>query len=97
MGGWKKEGGVEKLTNDIPPQKMGFGPPLVRYVFHPLLGVSALFFLYKNPRQKKSSTVSRKLPTVSKQISWAHALLKGAIITDSQKIQEIIPRRKDIT
>ena len=23
------------LTNDTPPKKRGFGPPLVRYVFHP--------------------------------------------------------------
>ena len=27
-------------------------------------------------------------------VTWAHDLLKGAIITDSQKIHEIIPRRK---
>ena len=35
MGGWKKEGGA------FP--KRGFGPPLVRYVFHPSQ-VSVLFF-----------------------------------------------------
>ena len=33
-GGGKKRG-EENLTNDTPP-KRGFGPPLVRYVFHPL-------------------------------------------------------------
>ena len=43
--------GVENLTNDTPP-KRGFGPPLVRYVSTPS-GVSALFFLYKNPRQSR--------------------------------------------
>ena len=34
MGGWKKEGGGKphELT---PLPKRGFGPPLVRYVFHP--------------------------------------------------------------
>ena len=36
-----------------PLPKRGFGPPLVRYVFHPPLGLSALFFLYKNPRQSR--------------------------------------------
>ena len=41
MGGWKKRG-VENLTNDTPP-KRGFGPPLVRYVFHPAQ-VSVLCF-----------------------------------------------------
>ena len=34
MGGWKKRG-VENLTNDTPPKKGFWTPPLVRYVFHP--------------------------------------------------------------
>ena len=34
MGGWKKEGGGD-LTNDTPPKKGFWTPPLVRYVFHP--------------------------------------------------------------
>ena len=34
MGGGGKKRRVENLTNDTPPKK-GFGPPLVRYVFHP--------------------------------------------------------------
>ena len=51
IGGGKKRG-VENLTNDTPPKK-GFWTPLVRYVFHPPSGVSALFFLYKNPRQSR--------------------------------------------
>ena len=32
--GVKKKRGVENLTNDTPP-KRSFGPPFVRYVFHP--------------------------------------------------------------
>ena len=50
-GGGKKRG-VENLTNDTPPKK-GFWTPLVRYVFHPPSRVSALFFLYRNPRQSR--------------------------------------------
>ena len=52
MGGWKKRGRWKTSLNDTPPTKGGFGP-LVRYVFHPPLGVSALFFRYKNPRQSR--------------------------------------------
>ena len=33
-GGGGKKRGVENLTIDTPP-KRAFGPPLVRYVFHP--------------------------------------------------------------
>ena len=47
-----KKRGVENLANDTPPKK-GFWTPLVRYVFHPPSGLSALFFLYKNPRQSR--------------------------------------------
>ena len=51
-GGGGKRRGVENLTNDTPPKK-GFWtpPPTVR--FPPPSGVSALFFLYKNPRQSR--------------------------------------------
>ena len=54
-GGGKRRG-VENLTNDTPP-KRGFRPRLVRYVFQPPSGVSALFFLYKisTPEQTRSS------------------------------------------
>ena len=48
-GGGKRMG-VENLTNDTPPEK-GFGPPPRTVRFPPPSGVSALFFLYKNPRQ----------------------------------------------
>ena len=50
-GGGKRRG-VENLTNDTPPKK-GFWtpPPTVR--FPPPSAVSALFFLYKNPRQSR--------------------------------------------
>ena len=50
--GGGKGRGVENLTNDTPPKK-GFctPPPTVR--FPPPSGVSALFFLYKNPRQSR--------------------------------------------
>ena len=34
MGGWKKEGGW-KTSRMTPLPKRSFGPPLVRYVFHP--------------------------------------------------------------
>ena len=43
-GGWK----TSRMT---PLPKRGFGPPLVRYVFHPPQASGALFFLYKNPRR----------------------------------------------
>ena len=50
-GGGKKRG-VENLTNDTPPKKRFWTPPrTVR--FPPLSGVSALFFLYKTPRQSR--------------------------------------------
>ena len=43
---------MENLTNDTPPKK-GFWTPLVRYRFPPPSRVSALFFLYRNPRQSR--------------------------------------------
>ena len=51
MGGWKKRG-EENLTNDTPPKK-GFWTPPRTVRFPPPSGVSALFFLYKNPRQRR--------------------------------------------
>ena len=50
-GGGKKRG-LENLTNDTPP-KNGFWTPPCTVRFPPLSGVSALFFLYKNPRQRR--------------------------------------------
>ena len=50
-GGGKKRG-VENLTNDTPPKK-GFWTPPRTVRFPPPSGVSALFFLYKNPRQSR--------------------------------------------
>ena len=52
MGGGKRRG-VENLTNDTPP-KRGFGPPLLRYVFHPPR-VSVLCF----PVQKSTTEQTR--------------------------------------
>ena len=43
MGEWKKEGLGKNSRMTTPPKKNGFWPPLVRYVFHPPSGVSALF------------------------------------------------------
>ena len=54
-GGGKKRG-EENLTNDTTPKK-GFWTPLVRY--HPPSGVRALFFLYKNPRQRRPEALPR--------------------------------------
>ena len=54
-GGGKKRG-VENLTNDTPPRK-GFWTPLHTVRFPPPSGVSALFFLYKNPRQSSPEAV----------------------------------------
>ena len=51
MEGWKKRG-VENLTNDTPPKK-GLWTPARTVRFPPPSGVSALFFLYKNPRQSR--------------------------------------------
>ena len=50
-GGGKRRG-VENLTNDTPPKK-GFWTPPRTVRFPPPSGVSALFFLYKNPRQSR--------------------------------------------
>ena len=49
-GGVEKMSGVENLTNDTPPKK-GVWTPSRTVRFPPPSGVSALFFLYKNPRQ----------------------------------------------
>ena len=43
-----------------------------------------------------STTISNFFPP-RESVSWAHALLKGANTTESQKIQDIIPRRKDVS
>ena len=43
---------MENLTNDTPPKK-GFWTPPRTVRFPPPSGVSALFFLYKNPRQSR--------------------------------------------
>ena len=51
MGGGKKRG-VGNLTNDTLPEN-GFWTPPRTVRFPPLSGVSALFFLYKNPRQSR--------------------------------------------
>ena len=51
-GGWKKEG-VETLTNDTPPKKGCHCTPPRTVRFPPPSGVSALFFLYKYPRQSR--------------------------------------------
>ena len=50
-GGGKKKR-EENLTNDTPP-KRGFGPPPRTVCFPTPSGVSALFFLYRNPRQSR--------------------------------------------
>ena len=52
------DGGVEKSegwkTSRMTPLTKGvLGPPLVRHVFHSPSGVSALFVLYKSPRQSR--------------------------------------------
>ena len=51
-GGGGKRRGVENLTNDTPP-KRGFWTPPRTVRFPPPSGVSALFFLYRNPRQSR--------------------------------------------
>ena len=53
-----RHGGVEKgggwKTSRMPPlPKRGFGPPPPTVRFPPPSGVSALFFLYKNPPQSR--------------------------------------------
>ena len=50
--GVEKKRGVENLTNDTPPKK-GFGPTSYGTFSTPPSGASALFFLYKNPRQSR--------------------------------------------
>ena len=51
-GGVEKRGGQENPTNDTPPRK-GFWTPPRTVRFPPPSGVSALFFLYKNPWQSR--------------------------------------------
>ena len=51
IGGWKKRG-EENLTNDTPPKK-GFWTPPRTVRFPPPSDVSAVFFLYKNPRKSR--------------------------------------------
>ena len=52
MGGWKKEGGG-KPHEWHPSQKGVLDPPPRTVRFPPPSGVSALFFLYKSPRQSR--------------------------------------------
>ena len=44
---------MENLTNDTPPKKGFWTPPLLRYVFHPPQVSVLCLFLYKNPRQSR--------------------------------------------
>ena len=53
-----RHGGVENLTNDTPPKK-GFWTPPRTVRFPAPSGVSALFFLYKNPRQSRPEALWR--------------------------------------
>ena len=48
----KRSRGVENLTSEAPPKK-GFWTPAHAVRFPPPSGVSALFFLYRNPRQSR--------------------------------------------
>ena len=54
-GGGKKRG-WKNLTNDTPPKKGFWTPPSYGTFFHPPHVSSALFFLYKNPRQSRSKS-----------------------------------------
>ena len=58
MGGWKKRGGW-KTSRMTPLPKRGFGPPLVRYVFHPPQVSVLCFFLCKDPRQSRPEALRR--------------------------------------
>ena len=51
MGGWKKEGGGK--PHESHPSQKGVWDLLRTVRFPPPSGVSALFFLYKNPRQSR--------------------------------------------
>ena len=55
MGGWKKEGGWKTLRM-TPLPKRGFGP-LVRCVFHPPPGVSALFPVQKSSTEQTTEAL----------------------------------------
>ena len=48
-----EKGGGWKTSRMTPLPKRGFGPPPRTVRFPPPSGVSALFFLYKNPRQSR--------------------------------------------
>ena len=60
--GWK----ASRMT---PLPERGFGPPIVRYVFHPS-GVSALFFLYQNPRQSRPEAFLEGSKTSGECVLW---------------------------
>ena len=70
MGGWKKQGGW-KPSRMTPLPKRGFGPPPRTVRFPPLSGVSALFFLYKNPRQSRPEALSEGSKDISgERVLW---------------------------
>ena len=52
-GGGKRRG-EENLTNDTPPKKGFWTPPIVRYVFHPPQVSVLCFFPVQNPRQSRT-------------------------------------------
>ena len=61
---------MSKTSRMTPLPKREFGA-LVRYVFHPLSGVSALCFLYKNPRQNRPEALLDGVQTFSgERVLW---------------------------
>ena len=99
MGGGKKRG-VENLTNDTPPRK-GFWttPRMVR--FPPPSGVSALFFLYKDPQQSRPEALLEgsknfRESTFSGSFSSPHTFCTPHI-TAQKKIATIFGPQKLLT
>ena len=85
-GGVEKRGGW-KTSRMTPLPKRGFGPPPRTVRFLPPSGVSALFFLYKNPRQGVQNFSGERVlwyvflppyvlhPPISRPKSWGPPLL----------------------
>ena len=69
MGGWKKEGGG-KTSRMTPFPKRGFGPLLVRYVFHPLRGQCSFFLVQKSTTKQTRSSFGGVQKFSGERVLW---------------------------
>ena len=69
MGGWKKGGGW-KTSRMTPLPKKGFGPPLVRYVFHPLRRQRSVFPVQKSTTERTRSSFGGAQKFSGERVLW---------------------------